>query len=236
MDWDIVFKILLTLIGAGASAWLAINVFFRQREHELIIKRYLEGCIDLISGEIERQLAITNQNWSRSVALVGQYGELKGKFDFGEFSKGFLALSSGHLNIVAHGRLKTLVGCRSTHYWTTYLSAMATCTTACEFYASDVRDILKQYQARSAIETDKKRYEFIERLMMGIRRYHDEVGRYDSLVEELQVIGTILESKKLSFTKLSRVKDSPLIAQSVARLKARYPDGEAPELPEFDLD
>jgi len=100
----------LALLAAALAAWFAVHTYFRQREYELIISRYLEGGVDMLAAEIERVAAIFNHNWARCLSILSSYRDLENGFNIAELEKGFLELQSSNLNAIGHHKLYTLVG------------------------------------------------------------------------------------------------------------------------------
>ena len=67
---EYVFKGVVALIVALLVAQFGLTIYFRQKEHELVQKRYLEGCIDVLAGELEIAFGAFRHNWIRKTELV----------------------------------------------------------------------------------------------------------------------------------------------------------------------
>ena len=120
---DVILQQVWHCLSAALAGWFAVQTYFRQREHELILSRYLEGGIDLLAAELQRVITIFNHNWARCLSVLAAFRDLEADFDIAELQKGFIDLESSNPNVVAHHRLFTLVG---THeYWMAYQAATA---------------------------------------------------------------------------------------------------------------
>jgi hypothetical protein len=120
---DVLLQTSLALFAASLTAWFAVLIYFRQREHELILSRYLEGSLDHLAAEVGIIYEAFSHNWARCLAIIKSYRDIEEQFDLEELSKGFVDLQAGKHNIVAHQRLFTLTG--TNDYWVAYQLAMA---------------------------------------------------------------------------------------------------------------
>jgi hypothetical protein len=51
-------KGLFTLATVALGSYIALRVYFRQKEYELVKQRYLEGGADVIAGQVEQACRI----------------------------------------------------------------------------------------------------------------------------------------------------------------------------------
>ena len=104
-----IVKGMFTLAAAGVAAWIALRLYFRQKEYELIKQRYLEGAIDIVAAEVEQALGVVQHNWTRCLNIVKTYRDENINFDVKELEKGFVDLDS-KLHRVPHHRIGNLIG------------------------------------------------------------------------------------------------------------------------------
>ena len=57
----------VTLAAAGLASWVALTLYFRQKEYELIKQRYWEGGVDVVAAAVEQALGVVSHNWARSL-------------------------------------------------------------------------------------------------------------------------------------------------------------------------
>ena len=43
-----------TIVAALLTAWFALSFYHRQKEYEIVKQRYLDGSIDVLASEIEK--------------------------------------------------------------------------------------------------------------------------------------------------------------------------------------
>lgn len=114
---------LFTIAAAALAAWVALLLYFRQKEYELIKQRYLEGAVDIVAAEVEQALGVVAHNWARCVNIVKAYRDETVHFDTNELSEGFLGLDSSKFHRVAQLRIGYLLD--SQIVWEAYQSATA---------------------------------------------------------------------------------------------------------------
>ena len=64
------------LVAALLVYGLGRATYFRQKEYELLTKRYLDGGLDAISRNVDRSLALFRHNWWQSTVLLKHFREL----------------------------------------------------------------------------------------------------------------------------------------------------------------
>lgn len=212
---DALLQSSLVLLGAALAAWLAVLTYFRQREHELILSRYLEGGLDLLAGEVERVSETFSHNWARCLAILKSYRDLEEQFDVEELSKGFLELQSSKHNIVAHHRLYTLTGARE--YWDLYQKVMAYYTTANSILVKEITEVIRVKLTSDCIVTPHA--EIAKHGFDLAKEQDDGSHKYVQLVVELQNLSAALESERYRFKNLVKFREKTEVQESLRRIK-----------------
>lgn len=79
MSLSFIFKtfvnLVIPLLAAVVLYFLGKSAYFRQKEYELITKRYLEESLDAISKNVERSLALFRYNWGNKKGDRRQTGQ-----------------------------------------------------------------------------------------------------------------------------------------------------------------
>lgn len=125
---DIVFwliDVVKELIPLAAAGWFALRLFFKQKEHESITSRYLEGGIDKVASGMSENLDDYRNNWARTLHLLKEYREYGDKFDTKEFTKEYAEIHAGNLESIANQRVYYLTGSRV--FYNAYQSVLAFC-------------------------------------------------------------------------------------------------------------
>ena len=212
---DALLQFSLALLAAALAAWFAVLTYFRQREHELILSRYLDGGLDLLAAEVERVSETFSHNWARCRAILKSYGGLEDQFDVEEMSKGFLELQSSKHNIVAHHRLYTLTGARE--YWDFYQKAMAYYTTANSVLVKEIPEIIRLKLTSDRI--DRPHAEIVNHGFDVANEQADGSHKYVPLVAELQILSAALESERYKFKNLNKFRNKTEVQESLKRIK-----------------
>src|SRR3954463_7558992 len=89
-----------TLAAAALAAWVALSLYFRQKEYELIKQRYLEGAVDVVAADFEAALGVLSHNWARCLHVVKLYRDEEEHLDLAELDKGFLDVDASSFSRV----------------------------------------------------------------------------------------------------------------------------------------
>lgn len=68
--------------------WIAMRVYYRQKEYGTTKQRYLEGCLDVIAGHLQATLGTVSHNYARCMGVCKAYRDYGGEFDTAELNKG----------------------------------------------------------------------------------------------------------------------------------------------------
>ena len=66
-------SLLIALLTIWLGYRLGLLTYFQKKEHEQIIKRYLEQGVDLISSNIDHALGTFNENWALSLRMLKEF-------------------------------------------------------------------------------------------------------------------------------------------------------------------
>lgn len=207
------------LLTAYFAYKFGLKSYFAQREHEYIMKRYIDEGVGQILDGVNRAFRIFSDNNANALMALGQlemglagFEGLTPKMDYhiDRFGRGEMLrlpyYKLNHLlgdNIFSSSILKlfALVGSESA-----YLDVLL------QF---EIKDIVKG-QANDAMKK-------IEKLDSKLGASFDKVDRYRFIVDELQMIASILEKEKsLTWADLREFKNRPEIKESVKRSKRKF--------------
>lgn len=200
----------LSILGvAFIGSLFGLRKYFRKREYELILKRYLDEGIDRISEIVDGALRVfvNNHTIASTIVLQAKHNEeanLPDKFD--RFERRYLTLTPFE-------KIKYLVGdaifIKAVHAVLGFVEASTV------VFDTDFRSKL------AVMPTEPIRR---EKLLDGIDKFLEEYFRksekYSQVLRELQYIASILEKETaLNWAKLGKFKNRPDVKQSVERLK-----------------
>lgn len=220
------FQVSMALLSAALAAWFAVITYFRQREHELILSRYLDGGLDLLAAEVQRVSETFSHNWARCLAILKSFRDMGTEFNTAELSQGFIELQSSKHNIVAHHRLLTLTG--AAEYWHFYQKAMAYYTSANSVLVKEIPEVLRAKLTSDSLEENSE--EIAEKGFVVAKEQDDRSHKFVLLVAELQTLSAALECERYTFKSLKKFKRKSEVKESIERIKsmlASLPSSEA---------
>ncbi len=209
-------KGLFTLTAVALGSYIALRVYFRQKEYELVKQRYLEGSIDLIAAQLESTLGTVSHNWARSMQICKSFRDTENDFDISELTKGFLEFDNSKFQQIAHYRLGSLI--QSQAAWSAFQSTLAWANAANNMF---VREVPEAIRIRCTTDRIKMgRPEMAEQIIADMRARHDEVFKYANLQAELHKLGKILESEQLSWKAIEKFSLRPNVKNIVKDILA----------------
>jgi hypothetical protein len=215
-----ILEISLAILAAALAAWLALITYFRQKEYELILERYLVGSIDLLASDLQGIAAVFAHNWTRCLAIIKSYRDTGDEFDIAELTTGFLDMNASNPNIVAHYRLHRLVG--TMDYWNYYLAAIAFYATANSVLTKEIPETIRRRMTGSQISNAHA--EIAEAAFRVASEQDADSHKYIRLVSEFQDLATALEGEKFTFKKVRSFKSKDCVRQSIGRVEQTVKD------------
>lgn len=213
-----VLKGLITLTAPIIAAIIALRLYFRQKEYELIKQRYLEGAVDVVSAELEQALGTFSHNWARSINIVKAFRDEKSHFDPTELHKGFLTFDSSRFHRIAHHRIGNLTGSQS--IWRIYQIAMAFCLNANSKLTKEIPEAIRLKLTATEIASDENT--IAAAMFAELQRIDDESHKFASLIRELHQLGLLLETERLNFRTLAKFSKRKEVREMEERLKADF--------------
>jgi len=222
--YEIILTVSTSLLSIGIAAKLAISQYFKQREYELVLKRYLEGSVDLLAATLDEQFQNYKYNWSRAYVILKQFRDLKGNFDINKVDTNLREIECSKFNLVAQYRLDVIVG--SQDLWAAYQLAFAFLQSANAFIADDFLAMLKIIDGKDI--PDDKRKETVDSVAKKLNEQDDEYNKYVVILKYFHDIASLLEDKKLTFKTVKNLKRNSVVLQINSEIEETYKS----ELPE----
>ena len=212
----------LVLLAAALTAMFARDIYFLQREYELVIARYLDNGIDKVLAELDEITAAFNHNWSQIIILLRNFDDAGEGFDLDQLKTDFLRVNFSGLNAVAHYRIRVLVG--NNEYWAVYQKALAYYAQANSVFTSEIPEVVRLKVAGHPSVAHQTVRDVVEAGMNEAKDEYDRGVCYFSPIQELQLLSTELESKRMNFKSLEKFKDIPAVVNSRERIHAMLTD------------
>ncbi|MFV1975519.1 MAG: hypothetical protein ACC651_07195 [Candidatus Scalindua sp.] len=209
-----------TLAAAGLGMWIALRLYFRQKEYELIKQRYLEDAVDIVAAEVEQSLGVVRHNWARCLNIVKAFRDEKSDFDIQELEKGFQELDSSKLHRVPHHRIGNLT--QSQLIWQIYQHAIAFSANSNTVITKEIPDTIKLKLTSDRIVKETKK--IVDSLFKTLKDIDAESHKYACLTRALHALGLMLETERLSFQGIMKLAERVEVKNLLARLKADFAD------------
>lgn len=216
---DIVFwliDVVKELIPLAAAGWFALRLFFKQKEHESITSRYLEGGIDKVASGMSENLDAYRNNWARTLHLLKEYREYGDKFDTKEFTKGYAEIHAGNLESIANRRVYYLTG--SPVFYNAYQSVLAFCVNSNNEMEKEIAKAIEISMSEKGKKIDSS--QVINKVEKALFKLNAEADLYEPIVTELVNVGGVLEKQKISYEKLENLRKNDQVTKAVQNVEA----------------
>lgn len=211
---------LFTLAAVALGSSIALWMYFRQKEYELVKQRYLEGGIDVVATQLEAALGVISHNWARCASLCKSLRDAGALFDVKELERGFLPLDSSQFKAVAHHRVGSLL--QSQIVWRAFQLAMAYATNANSRITVEFVEVLR-IKMTNPSSIPATHTALAEKLLEDLHIVHRKGFEFASLQRELHALGLLLEAARLSLSAIGEFHQQPAVQEVIARLTQKYP-------------
>jgi len=206
-------------IAAGlVLAYCGLRIYFLQKEYELVKQRYLEGCLDVVAGELEEITSVFLHNWARSLELVKELRDAPENFEQAHLDQGFLPFRGSNLNHAAHHRLKTLT--ESKIFWDCYQLALSRHMALNAVAAKEIPHAISEYS--SGRLPNAVASEIVQTALIELQPMMSRSNEFALLQDAIQRVALELERSRLSFKKIEAFAKRESIRRIVNELEEHY--------------
>lgn len=217
---EILLSISVPILCIGLTARTAITQYFKQREYELVLERYLSGSIDVLAASLEEQIQNFQYNWARAFMVIKQLRDFKDNFDINKADTDLRPVEVSKFNIIAQYRLNEIVGSQA--IWQVYQLSFAFLQSANAFITDDLFIMLQKRAGQ--IFTEKERNEIVELAEKVLREKNQELDKYLVFLQNFHEIGKIIENEKIDFKKIRELKNKDIIKEINFNLNEQFKD------------
>ncbi len=208
------------LVAAFIAYKYGLAAYFRRREYEQIIKRYLEEGIDRAEVSIEHAVGVFTDNNRMALSVVMA---LKQKMaglivEEKDYSPAFRKYEQQYFDCIPFVKIQRLVG--DTIFWKSVQLLYAFVDVKSIWFEMDFRMTVK-----NAIEgtIDIPLDTLLEETKKTLEGYFEDSKKYLYILLELESIANILEKEsKLTWSKLGEFRNRSDIKGSVQTLKDKF--------------
>ena len=209
------FQPLFPMLISVLIAFIGYTNYLRQREHELVRKRYLDEGVDLLISRLDEILSIFRHNLNLSATVLKKFREF-GPIVDNTYLKDIRAVDQGGMSITAVHRFKLLVN--DNCVWDGLQEAFAFVVEANAFFCDDLLEACGE-QIRGNITKDQIADQYME---LVLKREQESHVHY-MFISELLMLATILEQSKFTFKSISRFHKLRTVKATIDRIKKLVP-------------
>lgn len=213
----------IPLVAAFAVYFLGKSAYFRQKEYELITKRYLEEGIDAISKNVDRSLALFRHNWWQSTVVLKHFRDLGKDIRSELYEKPFISPDPTFFEVWRDYRLHDIVG--DDVFDRAHQSLDAFIRSSYAFFQDDLCTMVRvTLEGGKELEVKATRDEMVKSYLEEIELMDQRSLRYYVLLQQLQDLSSMIQTERFSFKKLQELQTREQVKNSVNILKENFAD------------
>lgn len=211
------------LVAALLVYFLGRAAYFRQKEYELLVRRYLDEGLDAIAKNVDRSLALFRHNWWQSTVLLKNFRDLGIDIRPELYREAFSEPDESLFEVWRDYRLNDIVEDDIFNRAHQSLDAFVRSTYA--FFKDDLATMVRvTVEGGKELEVKASRDQIITGYFEEVERLDREARRYYVLLGELQAISSVIQSERFSLKSIKRLKERAEVVNAVARLKTHFTD------------
>ncbi len=205
--------ILAALIAVGAGIW----AFYRQREHELVQKRYLEEGLDVIVSTAENALFTYHHNWARCLELLKSFRDVE-TMTPEDLHAGFLQLPADRVALTANYRVNQIVD--SGTIWQVFQLIIAFAQNGCTVARDEIPAALKLKLTSNNIQADRRMV--VDEAMKVLEDLDKKSHHFYVFFGQMQDISMLFEEQKFALKHIRSLRKHPIVVGAIEKLKKEY--------------
>jgi hypothetical protein len=207
------------IVGASLAALFGILIFFRQKEYELVRKRYLEDGIDEIVDQTAKALHLYQQNWTRCFLILKTYRDLKDDTPKELYSEPFPTADPNAFLSTKHFLLQQLI--RDSVFYDACQMLLVFIHDAVNIFKNDLCAAIRiQIEGgRSNNIKPEQRERLIEAYLKRLNELDKEIQPYWVMLGNLQAISFVLERQRFTFKKLKNFHENETVISCTKKVR-----------------
>jgi len=196
--------------------------YFRQKEYELVVRRYLNECLDEISASVDKALALYRHNWWQGTVVLKHFRDLGPDMRKDLYQNVFIEPSPYQYKISCFYRLEDLVGGDVFDIAQQYLDAFT--REAYAFFQDDLSQAVRLFiKGSKTINFKATKEELISTYEEQILRLDSKVKRFYVYLHELQNLASIVQTKRFTFKSIKKIQNQKDVEEIVNRMREAFP-------------
>ena len=213
----------IPISAAVLAYFLGRSAYFRQKEYELITRRYLEEGLDAISKNVDRSLALFRHNWWQSTVVLKHFREQGKDMRKELYQNPFVAPDASLFDLWRDYRLNDIVV--DDIFNRAHQSLDAFVRSSYAFFQDDLCAMVRiTIEGGKELQVNASRNQVISKYLDEIKKLDEEAKRYYELLAELQKLTSIIQTERFSFRDLRKLRKRTEVIESIGNLKKLFQD------------
>lgn len=206
-----------TIVAAALAVSGGIWGFFRQKEYELVQKRYLEEGLDEVISTAVNSLNTFHHNWARCLELLKSFRDVE-TIKLEELEAGFLQLPTDRFALTPNYRVNQIID--SPVVWQAFQLLISFAQTACSVARYEIPAALKLKLTSNQIHASRQ--EMVDQAMKVLEDLDAKSHHFHLLISQLQDISILLEEQKFALKDIRMLRKHPVVMNAIERLEKEY--------------
>lgn len=213
--------ILAALAAAVVAPWLGLALYHRQKEYEIVRKRYLDNGLDVISNNAEYALGVFRHNWARNLTALKHFRDMGADIPRALYTSGYVELEPASYNTSHSFILKELVENDIFHDAQQLLYSFVMNSNA--FFIYDLCSAIRiSIEGSSEVELTAKRETIVEEYFEKMEELNKESNKFYILLQILHELSSAFSRQRLNFKTVERFKNQPVVKERIEQLRQLF--------------
>lgn len=224
---DLLIDILRGLVAPLLLAYLVyrlgLRAYSRQKEYELVRRRYLDEGLDAVAADVEHALAVFRNNWQHCLIILRYYRDMDAAMPQELLSKGYIEIDQSQFRLRPNYRVGELLGDPDQIFWKVQQSLFAQVAGATSTFRDDIGSAIRLTISENA-EPSVSKDEMVRAFFGECENRNTELRRYHAFLSAIQDITTEFEKHRFTLKTVHRFKYKRRTKAIVDRLKRQFAD------------
>lgn len=216
LDINEVVKHIITIIALYIGYRLGLRAYFRQKDYELVRKRYLAEGVDEVAADIEYGLSVYRNNWARGLQIIRMFRDVGDQINLKMLEEGFISFDQSKFLMRPHHRMECLVG--DMVFWRVQQKLAAFVITSTGHIKEDMCTEIK---LNLSCQTEKRK-EIVDKYEKLLLQKEDENWAFYVPLEKLHDISRHLERTRFTPEEIGQFKNKEFVKEMVKVIKQKF--------------
>ncbi|MCE5272421.1 hypothetical protein LLH00_14175 [bacterium] len=213
----------IPIVAAVLLYFFGRMAYFRQKEFEMVTKRYLEDGLDVISRNVSETLASFMSNYCKGYSLLRHYKNIGKDLRPELYRNAFIEPERSHLSHWREYRLHDIVG--DDIFFKANQSLYVFERKSYDFFQDDLGLFIKAVvEGGDKVSTKVSKDEAIEIYSKKIQELYVESTKYYALLGIIEELSAVIQTKRLAFGSIKKFRNTKEVDQLTKKLKKYFPE------------